>query len=85
MIRAFQPSPSYSKMSIFKKPEPLEVNKDVVHDIRKALRPEHEHLREGMVDMETRLNEELTILRAMRTELYNYITSVDKLLEKLEG
>ena len=71
-------------MTLFKKSEPVEVDKQVVHELRKELRPDHEHLRQGMKDMELRLNEALLIISAMRTELYGYITSVDKLLEKLE-
>jgi len=71
-------------MSLFKKSEEVVVDKQVIHDIRKELRPEHEHLRQGMKDMEARLSEALQLIQAMRTELYGFVTSVDKLLEKLE-
>ena len=71
-------------MSIFKRNEPLEVDKQVVHQIRKELRPEYENLRQGLKDMEQRLLESQQIASALRTELYSYIMSVDKLLQRLE-
>ena len=71
-------------MSIFNKNEPLEVDKKVVHQIRKELRPEYEHLREGLKIAEQKLLECQQIASTLRSELYSYITSVDKLLERLE-
>jgi hypothetical protein len=79
-------------MGLFNKHEPIEVDKGVVHNIRKELRPEYEHLREGLIELEKKIEasqKEMVDIQmlsnALHRELFTYTTMVDKLLEQLES
>lgn len=71
-------------MSLFKKNEPVIIDKRKVHEIRKELRPEYERLRTGLVDAQTKINELNEMVKMLREDIYMYVSTVDMLLEKLE-
>lgn len=72
-------------MGLFnKKDKALEVDKQVIHDIRKELRPEYERLRLGLKMVEELLIDVTDKVKTLRADIYDYVTSVDAILAKLE-